>query len=159
MLYLAKSNRADPEVVQRVREVLQRAFPSETILSYNPASGPYSNEDLLKCDILVVVPENASSQGCNESPFSFYQHYNRDREGYGINLGKGLYNQITEFSKTTRQIYIVGTCLKLPHHVEKIAPLFTYVSSGEVKGMKVVNKKGLYKVWLSKYRQQEYVIF
>jgi len=74
-VYLAKSNRANPDVVTRARQILSK-FNLE-IVEFK--GGSYSHKQLLECDYLVVVPE-----GLNSSE---------------VSVGKGLYEQIKTFKR------------------------------------------------------------
>lgn len=77
-VYLAKSNRADPNLVGLVRQTLSN-YDIE-IVEYS--GGEYSHKPLLKCDWLVIVPD------LNTSVYD-----------EGIIVGKGLYEQIIQFEK------------------------------------------------------------
>lgn len=77
-LYFAKSNRANPDHVMRVREVLSD-FDLE-IVEFK--GGSYSHEPMLGCDYLLVLPDLSE----------VYE------QGVTYSLGKGLYNQIWSFS-------------------------------------------------------------
>jgi hypothetical protein len=78
-IYLAKSNRANPDAVSAVRTLLKR-FDVD-IVEFK--GGPYSHKPLLDCEMLIVVPELSDDE------------YNDDEEY--INLGKGLFDQINAF--------------------------------------------------------------
>jgi hypothetical protein len=71
-VYLAKSNRANPDVVSRVRQALSK-FPIQ-IVEYT--GGQFSHAPMMECEQLVVVP---------------------DLEDEGVIIGKGLYEQISKF--------------------------------------------------------------
>lgn len=90
-VYLAKSNRSNPTHVSRVRAELEK-YDVE-IVEYT--GGKYSNKPLLKCDYLVVIPDL--------STYDFNFHLKHENEYWyeedDICLGKGLYNQITEFTE------------------------------------------------------------
>ena len=73
-VYLAKSNRANPDVVSRVRQALSK-FPIQ-IVEYT--GGQFSHTPMMECERLVVVP---------------------DLEGDEIVIGKGLFEQINKFSR------------------------------------------------------------
>lgn len=73
-VYLAKSNRANPDVVSRVRQALSK-FPIQ-IVEYT--GGQFSHAPMMECEQLVVVP---------------------DLEGDEIVIGKGLFEQINKFSR------------------------------------------------------------
>jgi hypothetical protein len=75
-VYLAKSNRANPEVVARVRQTLSNY--NLEIVEFK--GGTYSHNSLIGCDQLVVVPEEL------------------DVDSACITVGKGLYEQIQVFS-------------------------------------------------------------
>lgn len=72
-VYLAKSNRANPEVVTRVRQILNQ-FNLQTV---EFKGGQYSHKDLLECEYMVVVPDLS-------------------KEDEYI-IGKGLFEQIGAF--------------------------------------------------------------
>jgi len=74
-VYLAKSNRTNPEVVARVRQTLSNY--NLEIVEFK--GGSYSHRPLLECDQLVVVPEELDLER--------------------VTLGKGLYEQIEAFSR------------------------------------------------------------
>jgi len=78
-IYLAKSNRANPDHVQAVRKTLKE-FNVE-IVEYT--GGGYSHKPLLSCDMLVVLPELA----------------NPEEDSEYVPLGKGLHEQISAFEK------------------------------------------------------------
>lgn len=90
-VYLAKSNRSNPTHVSRVRAELEK-YDVE-IVEYT--GGKYSNKPLLKCDYLVVIPDL--------SGYDFNYHLKNENEYWyeedDICLGKGLYNQISEFTE------------------------------------------------------------
>jgi hypothetical protein len=71
-IYLAKSNRANPNLVSYVRQTLSK-FGLE-IVEYT--GGLYSHDELKTCDFLVVVPDLSTDT---------------------ITLGKGLYEQIQSY--------------------------------------------------------------
>lgn len=71
-VYLAKSNRANPDVVSRVRQALSK-FPIQ-IVEYT--GGHFSHAPMMECEQLVVVPD------LNEEE---------------VVVGKGLYQQIGKF--------------------------------------------------------------
>jgi len=73
-VYLAKSNRANPEVVARVRQTLSNY--NLEIVEFK--GGTYSHKPMLECHFLVVVPEET------------------DMDEFMV--GKGLHEQITSFA-------------------------------------------------------------
>ena len=75
-VYLAKSNRANPNYVSKVRQEMEK-YDIEIV---EFTGGTYNSKDLVDCDQLVVVPEI-------------------NKSGKFQPLGKGLYTQIFEFSK------------------------------------------------------------
>jgi hypothetical protein len=77
-VYLAKSNRANPDVVSSVRQTLSK-YDVE-IVEFK--GGTYSHKQLLECDIMVIVP--ATDTIWREE---------------GIILGKGLYGQLEVFEQ------------------------------------------------------------
>lgn len=76
-VYLAKSNRANPEVVARVRQTLSNY--NLEIVEFK--GGTYSHKPLLECDQMVIVPEEVDV--CEDF----------------TTIGKGLYEQIEAFSR------------------------------------------------------------
>jgi hypothetical protein len=80
-VYLAKSNRANPDVVSRVRQALSK-FPIQ-IVEYT--GGQFSHAPMMECEQLVVVP---------------------DLDDEEIVIGKGLYEQITKFGRSKGYEYI-----------------------------------------------------
>jgi len=77
-IYLAKSNRSNPDDVSRVRQVLSEYKDIEVV---EFKGGAYSHKDLLACETLLIVPnilEVDKSEDC-------------------IPLGKGLHEQIDAF--------------------------------------------------------------
>mgnify|MGYP007100098570 CR=1 FL=1 len=74
-VYLAKSNRANPDLVARVRQTLSNY--NLEIVEFK--GGTYSHKPLLECDQLVVVPEELGLES--------------------VNVGKGLMEQIQAFSR------------------------------------------------------------
>jgi hypothetical protein len=91
-IYLAKSNRANPDHVQAVRSTLKE-FDVE-VVEYT--GGGYSHKPLLKCDMLVVLPELKGDE---------------EDEEY-VPLGKGLHEQIQAFEHHVNKcdILIVYEC-------------------------------------------------
>ena len=77
-VYLAKSNRANPDVVSSVRQTLSK-YDVEVV---EFKGGTYSHKQLLECDIMVIVPATDTIW---------------DEEG--IILGKGLYEQLEAFEQ------------------------------------------------------------
>ena len=78
-VYFAKSNKASPQLVERVRSYL-KTLPIE-IVEYKGAT-KYNHDDLLSCDTLLVLPESSNQSS-----------------GRPMKIGKGLYNQIEAFTK------------------------------------------------------------
>jgi hypothetical protein len=79
-IYLAKSNRCNPDYLIKVRAILNEYSNNINIFEYN--GGPYTHNDLEKCDILLIIPDLSS--------------YNDDDS---ILLGKGLHEQIVHFNQ------------------------------------------------------------
>jgi hypothetical protein len=77
-VYLAKSNRANPDVVSSVRQTLSK-YDVEVV---EFKGGAYSHKQLLDCDMMVIVP--ATDTIWREE---------------GIILGKGLYEQLEAFEQ------------------------------------------------------------
>jgi len=80
-VYLAKSNRANPDVVSRVRQALSK-FPIQ-IVEYT--GGQFSHAPMLECEQLVVVPALDDEIVIGKGLI-----------GKGL-IGKGLYEQIIRF--------------------------------------------------------------
>lgn len=78
-IYFAKSNRANPNHVILVREILSR-FDVD-VVEYS--GGAYSHKPLLECDMLIVLPDLTDT-------------LNSETE---VALGKGLFEQINAFQK------------------------------------------------------------
>lgn len=78
-VYLAKSNKANPDVVARVRQTLSNY--NLEIVEFK--GGTYSHKPLLECDQMVIVP----------AEFDVCEDY--------TTIGKGLYEQIEAFSRKT----------------------------------------------------------
>ncbi len=90
-IYFAKSNKANPDHVMLVREILGR-FDVE-VVEYK--GGPYSHKPLLGCDMLVVLPDLTE---------------NEDYESE-VGLGKGLFDQIQAFQSSSRNkcdLYVIN---------------------------------------------------
>jgi hypothetical protein len=87
-VYLAKSNRANPNIVSNVRITLNN-FDVD-VIEYS--GGQYSNNALLSCDYLVVVPESTPNLTDLSSE---------------ISIGKGLYEQI----ESLLRIMTIKMCL------------------------------------------------
>ncbi len=81
-IYFAKSNRANPNNVMLVREILSR-FDVE-VVEYS--GGAYSHKPMLECDMLVVLPELSDGE--------------EDKDKETVGLGKGLFEQINTFKRT-----------------------------------------------------------
>jgi len=81
-VYLAKSNRANPNLVARVRQVLSK-FQIE-IVEYN--GGQFSHKPMMECEQLVVVPDLSSDE---------------------VVIGKGLYEQIERFGRDKGMEYVL----------------------------------------------------
>ncbi len=78
--YLAKSNRANPDDVFRVRQLLSK-YPNEIeIIEFK--GGGYSHKDLLNSDILLIVPDLNGFDA---------------EDSNAIPIGKGLHEQIMSF--------------------------------------------------------------
>jgi hypothetical protein len=77
-VYLAKSNRANPDVVSSVRQTLSK-YDVEVV---EFKGGTYSHKQLLDCDMMVIVP--ATDTIWREE---------------GIILGKGLFEQLEAFEE------------------------------------------------------------
>lgn len=81
-IYLAKSNRANPDDVSRIRSVIQKYPKDVELVEFK--GGSYSHKDLKECDLLVIVPDLTD--------------YWSDKEEE-ISIGKGLHEQIEAFQR------------------------------------------------------------
>lgn len=91
-VYLAKSNKCNPDHIFKVREILNDSN-SETV-EYK--GGSFSHKPMLDCDMLVVLPD-----------LSTYD------DGYKqVSVGKGLYQQIEVFQEEhpDKPIYVIHDC-------------------------------------------------
>ena len=82
-VYLAKSNRANPELVSRVRQTLSK-YDIE-IVEFK--GGQFSHKPMLECEQLVVVPDLSDEEN--------------------IIIGKGLYEQIERFGNSRGFEYVL----------------------------------------------------
>jgi len=87
-IYLAKSNRCNPDYLIKVRAILNEYSNNINIFEYN--GGPYTHNDLEKCDILLIIPD-----------LSGY-----DLDDNCIGLGKGLHEQIVYFNQGKTYDYV-----------------------------------------------------
>ena len=78
-VYLAKSNKANPNTVSKVRQTLSK-FNIQVV---EFTGGTYSNDLLLSCDELIVIPDISE---CYDD--GYY---------WNCSIGKGLYEQIDAF--------------------------------------------------------------
>lgn len=81
-VYLAKSNKANPDLVSKTRQILSK-FNIEIV---EFTGGTYSHDKMLKCDMLVVVPYI-------------------DSDG-SVVIGKGLFDQMEAFEETIGGEYV-----------------------------------------------------
>jgi hypothetical protein len=90
-VYLAKSNKANPNVVSMVRQLLSNYDVS--VVEYT--GGSYTDKPMLDCDFLVVIPEFPSSVVDLE---------------YEIKLGRGLFEQINVWlnKKSKKSLIIIS---------------------------------------------------
>jgi hypothetical protein len=83
-VYIAKSNRANPNLVSAVRQTLSK-FDVEIV---EFTGGTYSHDLLLVCDELYVIPDLSDAYEDDDDDCS-----------WSVSIGKGLYEQIKTFSK------------------------------------------------------------
>lgn len=81
-VYLAKSNKANPDLVSKTRQILSK-FNIEIV---EFTGGTYSHDKMLECDMLVVVPY-INSNGT-------------------VVIGKGLFDQMEAFEETIGNEYV-----------------------------------------------------
>lgn len=82
-IYLAKSNRANPDLVSRVRQTLSN-FDVE-IVEFK--GGKFSHKPMMECEQLVVIPDLSDDED--------------------IVIGKGLYDQIELFGNSKGFEYVL----------------------------------------------------
>jgi len=90
-VYLSKSNRSDPHVVDVVRTDLKRA--GLEVVEFH--GGTYSHTPMIDCEVLVVVPPAEFLQ-MNDAVLRDYGNIHIAK-GYGCQIGKGQSEQITTF--------------------------------------------------------------
>lgn len=99
-LYLSKAVEADPNVCQKVKQLLTQL--DLDIVEFR--GGTYSNRELLECDYLLIIPPlQAKGDNIDEDG---------DECDYLYKIAKGQYSQITEFKslkKDNDSIFIVST--------------------------------------------------
>ena len=81
-VYLAKSNKANPDLVAKTRQILSKF--NIDIVEFT--GGNYSHDKMLECDMLVVVPY-INSNGT-------------------VVIGKGLFDQMEAFEETIGGEYV-----------------------------------------------------
>jgi hypothetical protein len=86
-VYLAKSNRADPNVVGYVRQHLTGS--GYEVVEYN-GRVTYTHKDLLSCDRLILVPEIHKTA----NPVTSNQVFK-------LTIGRGLYEQLVAWRDNT----------------------------------------------------------
>ena len=88
-VYLAKSNRANPDTVANIRK--QLAYYKIDVVEY--CGGQYSHKPLSECKALVVVPDLNTYDGA--------EHF--------VEVGKGLFQQIEYFidNVSSENIFVV----------------------------------------------------
>jgi hypothetical protein len=84
-IYLAKSNRSNPDDVSAVRQVLSR-YDGVEVVEFK--GGGYTHKDLLSCDLLIVVPDLSQLDDCDDA--------------FLVPLGKGLHEQIEAFKRQSK---------------------------------------------------------
>lgn len=117
-IYLAKSNRANPDHVMLVRDILSK-FDVEIV---EFSGGPYSHKPLLQCDMLVVLPElSDDNRGIVENE-------------EWVNLGKGLFEQIRAFEN--RDCHHNGDLMIVNHYQESTKE----VGIGDFDGLDILDQ-------------------
>jgi hypothetical protein len=79
-VYLAKSNRANPNDLSRVRTALANFDKEVEVVEYT--GGKYTHDSLKACDYLVILPDLSDYDDCEDDY---------------IIIGKGLFEQINAF--------------------------------------------------------------
>lgn len=90
-VYLAKSNRANPDLVSLVRQTLSK-FDVEVV---EFTGGTYSHDLLMSCDEIIAIPDLTTLKRCNISKFTT------------IALGKGLWEQIATTYECGKPVFII----------------------------------------------------
>lgn len=90
-IYFAKSNRANPNTVMKVRELLE----SHDVEVVEYRGGAFSHGPMLECDYLVILPEHDDCSYADDE----------------LPLGRGLHEQIHSWrhEKHTSDMFIVNT--------------------------------------------------
>jgi hypothetical protein len=88
-VYLAKSNRSNPDLVTRVRQILS----SYDIEIVEFSGGQYSHKPLKECEYLVVIPDLST--------------LNISYGDYIVEIGKGLCEQLDYFSENNEAMNII----------------------------------------------------
>ena len=90
-IYFAKSNRANPNTVMKVRELLE----SHDVEVVEYRGGAFSHGPMLECDYLVILPEHDDCSYADDE----------------LPLGRGLHEQIHSWrhEKRTSDMFIVNT--------------------------------------------------
>jgi hypothetical protein len=90
-VYLAKSNKANPDLVSKVRQAMSKF--NVQIVEF--AGGTYSNDLLLSCSELIIIPDISE---CYDD--GYY---------WNCSIGKGLYEQIDAFKakKNTSGFFVI----------------------------------------------------
>jgi len=95
-IYLAKSNRSNPDILIKFRGKLKDQYPDLPIYEY--AGGPYGayeHEKVLDADVYVFIPPQ--------------QHIDNSMKGTTVSIGRGLYEQMA--ARNFKKCYIVRDSL------------------------------------------------
>ncbi len=114
--YIAKSNKANPDDVMRVRQLLSKY----QIEVFEFTGGKYSHDILLKCGTLIVVPDLSDY----ESGDTF------------VSIGKGLYEQIEAFNDPASVMVVLNTDNGI-----STAPMINYDGDDDIEGLEVVDSR------------------
>lgn len=92
-VYLAKSNKANPNLVSAVRQTLSK-FDIELV---EFTGGTYSHDLLLTCDEMIAIPDLSTLKTLENEISKFTT----------ISLGKGLWEQISTFYEAGHSPFII----------------------------------------------------
>lgn len=102
-VYLAKSNKANPNLVSAVRQTLAK-FEIEVV---EFTGGRYSHDLLLGCKTLIVIPDLSNVTLRYDEGHGIYNKNDNISETWSVPIGKGLYEQISAFDNQNKDIIMV----------------------------------------------------
>jgi hypothetical protein len=102
-VYLAKSNKANPNIVSAVRQTLAK-FEIEIV---EFTGGQYSHDLLLCCETLIVIPDLSNVTLRYDEGHGIYNKNDNIYEIWSVPIGKGLYEQIRAFNNQSNNTIMV----------------------------------------------------